>query len=118
MAVEELNLNRRDVGTSPFGGVKAGDLRGDLGTPAAGQCDPGALNSFCDRFLNPRRDAARQIILQGIAAGEFAPDLDPDVAMDILYGPIYYRLMVQHLPLDDAFAKCFPHQAMISILNL
>lgn len=84
---------------------------------AEGQCDSEALNSFCDRFLNPRRDAARQVILQGIAAGEFTPDLDPDVAMDILYGPIYYRLMVQHLPLDEAFAKHFPQQAMISLLN-
>jgi hypothetical protein len=37
--------------------------------------------------------------------------------MDILYGPIYYRLLVRHLPLDDAFAAALPEQAIISILN-
>ncbi len=84
---------------------------------AEGQCDSEALESFCDRFLTPRRDAARQIIVQGIESGEFAPDLDPDLAMDILYGPIYYRLLVQHLPLDKAFATALPQQAIVSILN-
>ena len=97
-------------------------LSGDVGRIVAqiiaeGQCDPEALESFCDRFLNPRRDAARQVILQGIASGEFTPDLDPDLAMDILYGPIYYRLLVQHLPLDEAFAAALPEQAIVSILN-
>ncbi|MEM1242258.1 MAG: TetR/AcrR family transcriptional regulator [Cyanobacteria bacterium P01_H01_bin.26] len=96
-------------------------LSGDVGRIVAqiiaeGQCDSKALESFCDRFLNPRRNAARQVILQGIKSGEFTPDLDPDLAMDILYGPIYYRLLVQHLPLDDAFAAALPRRAMASIL--
>ena len=79
---------------------------------AEGQCDSEALESFRDRFLNPRRTAARQVILQGIESGEFAPDLDADLAMDILYGPIYYRLLVKHLPLDEAFASALPKQAV------
>ncbi|ESA34904.1 family transcriptional regulator [Leptolyngbya sp. Heron Island J] len=84
---------------------------------AEGQCDSKALESFCDRFLNPRRAAARQVILQGIKSGEFAPDLDPELAMDILYGPIYYRLLVKHLPLDETFAAALSQQAIASILN-
>lgn len=76
---------------------------------AEGQRDSDALDSFRDRFLNIRRDAARQIILQGIEAGEFDPNLNTDVAMDILYGPIYYRLLVRHLPLDEAFSTQLSH---------
>ena len=79
---------------------------------AEGKCEPGALESFCARFLNPRRHAARQIIEQGMASGEFDPTLDPDLAMDILYGPIYYRLLVKHLPLDDDFARALPQRAI------
>ena len=79
---------------------------------AEGQCDPGALESFRDRFLNRRRDAARQVIEKGIESGEFDPSLDPDLAMDILYGPIYYRLLVQHLPLDETFARALSQQAI------
>ena len=97
-------------------------LSGDVGRIVAqiiaeGQCDAEALESFCDRFLNPRREAARQVIVQGIKSGEFNPATDPDLAMDILYGPIYYRLLVQHLPLDEAFAVALPPQALASILN-
>ncbi|MEM9482654.1 MAG: TetR/AcrR family transcriptional regulator [Cyanobacteria bacterium P01_F01_bin.116] len=112
-AAESLTLQMQQV-------VKI--LSGDVGRIVAqiiaeGQCDSEALESFCDRFLNPRRDAARQVILQGIESGEFAPDLDPDLAMDILYGPIYYRLLVQHLPLDQTFANALPQQTMVSLLK-
>ncbi|MEM9483131.1 MAG: TetR/AcrR family transcriptional regulator [Cyanobacteria bacterium P01_F01_bin.116] len=112
-AAESLTLQMQQV-------VKI--LSGDVGRIVAqiiaeGQCDSEALESFCDHFLAPRRDAARQVILQGIESGEFAPDLDPDLAMDILYGPIYYRLLVRHLPLDKAFAAALPKQAIVSILN-
>ncbi len=97
-------------------------MSGDVGRIVAqiiaeGQCDSEALESFCDRFLNPRRDAARQVILQGIKSGEFAPDLDPDLAMDILYGPIYYRLLVKHLPLDETFAAALPQRALNGLLR-
>ena len=97
-------------------------FRGDVGQIVAqivaeGQCDSGALESFCDRFLSPRRDAARQVIMRGIESGEFDPALDPDLAMDILYGPIYYRLLVQHLPLDEAFAAAL-FQRAIACLQL
>ena len=41
---------------------------------------------------------------QGINTGEFDQKLDPELAMDILYSPIYYRLLIEHLPLDEDFA--------------
>ncbi|MGF1521134.1 MAG: TetR/AcrR family transcriptional regulator [Leptolyngbyaceae cyanobacterium] len=92
-------------------------FRGDVGRIVAqiiaeGQCDSGALESFRDRFLTPRRDAARQVIVRGIESAEFDATLDPDLAMDMLYGPIYYRLLVQHIPLNEAFATALAKQAI------
>lgn len=89
---------------------------GDVGRVVAeiiaeGQSDPSALESFRDRFLTPRRDAAKEMIVRGIEIGEFDADLDPDLAMDILYGPIYYRLLVQHLPLNEAFVSALSRRA-------
>lgn len=94
-----------------------GVFRGEVGGIVAqiiaeGQCDPAALESFRDRFLAPRREAARQVILQGMASGEFDPQLDPALAMDILYGAIYYRLLVQHLPLNEEFAAALSQRAI------
>lgn len=66
--------------------------------------DPEALKRFGERFVKPRRAVARHLIEKGIAQGEFCPDLEPEVVIDILYGPLYYRLLVQHLPLTEDFA--------------
>ncbi|MEM9567887.1 MAG: TetR/AcrR family transcriptional regulator [Cyanobacteria bacterium P01_E01_bin.34] len=92
-------------------------FRGDVGRIVAqiiaeGQSNTEALDSFRDRFLTPRRSAAQHVIEMGMESGEFDADLDPALAMDILYGPLYYRLLVQHLPLDDAFAMGFTERAL------
>ncbi|MBC8122646.1 MAG: TetR/AcrR family transcriptional regulator [Gemmatimonadaceae bacterium] len=79
---------------------------------AEGQANPDALDSYRNHFVNHRRAEVKAIIQRGIENGEFTPGLDPDLAIDILYGPIYYRLLVGHLPLDQQFAKELPEWAM------
>ncbi|MBF2008806.1 MAG: TetR/AcrR family transcriptional regulator [Chlorogloeopsis fritschii C42_A2020_084] len=79
---------------------------------AEGQAEPDALASYRDRFINPRRAAAKAIIEWGIENGEFDPNLDPELAIDILYGTIYFRLLVGHLPLDRQFAEELPQWAL------
>jgi AcrR family transcriptional regulator len=79
---------------------------------AEGQADPEALASYRDRFIYPRRAAAKAIIQQGIESGEFDSKLDPEMAIDILYGAIYFRLLVGHLPLDRQFAEELPQWAL------
>ncbi|PIG95240.1 TetR/AcrR family transcriptional regulator [Gloeocapsopsis sp. IPPAS B-1203] len=82
---------------------------------AEGQAEPEALASYRDHFIYPRRAAAKAIIEQGIKNGEFEPSLDPELAIDILYGPIYFRLLVGHLPLDYQFAEELPQWALKTI---
>lgn len=79
---------------------------------AEGQACPETLVNYRDRFLNPRRAAAKAIIQQGIESGEFDSKLDPELAIDILYGAIYFRLLVGHLPLDRQFAEALPQWAL------
>jgi AcrR family transcriptional regulator len=79
---------------------------------AEGQADPVALVSYRDRFIYPRRAAAKAIIQQGIESGEFDAKLDLELALDILYGTIYFRLLVGHLPLDRQFAEELPQWAL------
>jgi AcrR family transcriptional regulator len=79
---------------------------------AEGQACSDTLASYRERFLYPRREAAKELILKGIALGEFDPDLDPELALDILYGPVYFRLLVGHLPLNAAFAEQLPQQVL------
>ena len=79
---------------------------------AEGQADPAVLASYRDRFLSARRAAAKAILQQGIESGEFNPDIDLELAIDILYGAIYLRLLVGHLPLDRQFARELSQQAL------
>jgi AcrR family transcriptional regulator len=67
------------------------------------QSDPEMRKAFVEGFLTPRRKAAHESFRRALAAGEFRPGLDPDTAIDALYAPIYYRLLVSGAPIDEAF---------------
>jgi AcrR family transcriptional regulator len=71
---------------------------------AEGQSDPELAEALRSRWLSVRRAEAREILKLGIERGELREDLDPEVAVDVLYGPIYYRMLVGHAPLDNDFA--------------
>lgn len=47
----------------------------------------------------------RQIVDRAIARGEIAPSTDPDLLLDLLYGPAYHRLLQGHLSLNDQFVQ-------------
>jgi AcrR family transcriptional regulator len=55
---------------------------------AAGQIDDEAAKEFRDRYFSIRYTMAKQLIERGIDQGIFAPNPDPEVAIDLLYGPI------------------------------
>ena len=69
----------------------------------AGQHDPAMREAFVSGFLNPRREQAREVFQRGVTAGEFRSGLDADGAIDALWAPIYYRLLVSGGPIDDPF---------------
>lgn len=71
---------------------------------AEGQCDPDVLREFRERFWYGRRAVVREVIEDARRLGEFRSDMDTELQMDILYAPIYFRLLVGHLPLDKKFA--------------
>ena len=83
-------------------------FRGKIGRTVAaliaeGQADPELADALRSRWLSVRRAEAREILELGIERGELRENLDPEVAVDVLYGPIYYRMLVGHAPLDDDF---------------
>jgi len=60
---------------------------------------------FLERFYEPRRRAARQVVLDAVAAGELPPETDPEVLIDAIYGPLYFRLFFGHRKLDVSFSQ-------------
>jgi hypothetical protein len=54
----------------------------------------------------------RKIWDRGVARGELAAEVDPEVAIDMIFGPAMYRLVAGHAPLDDKSADRIVDVAM------
>lgn len=61
---------------------------------AEGAREPGLAKVFDDVVEAPRRERAVELLHRAIERAELPPDVDMDVALDILIGPLYWRLMV------------------------
>lgn len=61
--------------------------------------------AFRNHFVLARREEGRRLLLEAIAGGELRRDVDVEVALDLLYGPLFFRLMIGHAALDAAFVK-------------
>jgi AcrR family transcriptional regulator len=84
--------------TSPFGKLFCQFL-------AEGQNDDSFLKLFRERFLKVRRDALKIVLQRGVARGELRGEVDSELALDLIFGPMVYRLMAGHAPLDETQAK-------------
>jgi AcrR family transcriptional regulator len=66
--------------------------------------NPALGRAVRDRFLAGRRGALREVLERGIARGDLRADLDVELALDVLGGPLFYRLLVTGGPLDEQLA--------------
>jgi len=71
---------------------------------AEGQGDTDVLREFRERFWYGRRAVVQEVFEEARRLGEFRTDIDTEMQMDMLYAPIYFRLLMRHLPLDKKFA--------------
>jgi len=65
--------------------------------------DPAFAEEYLNRLVRPRREQARAIVDRAIERGEIRADLNVEVALDLLYGALYHRLLHGHAPLNDRF---------------
>ena len=83
--------------------------QGDLLRPLLGraQTDEHLREAVKSRWVEPRRQIAREIIRRGIQTGELRSGLDPDIVLDALYGAIYHRLLVPYdsAPISDSYIE-------------
>ena len=61
------------------------------------------IAAFRERFLRPRRQEAYATLRRGIQRGELRKDVDMDLLLDSLYGPIYMRFLIRHDKLTPDF---------------
>ncbi|MDQ0087871.1 AcrR family transcriptional regulator [Paenibacillus anaericanus] len=70
-----------------------------------GQFDQGLAEAYRSRYFNPRRLEARLLLERGVQRKELKETLDIELIIDLIYGPVFYRLLLTGEPLDDTFIK-------------
>lgn len=84
---------------------------------AEGQRDPNTMAAFIEGYARPRREEAKAILCAGVERGELRADIDLEVTLDALYGPIYYRLLVPLAPLDPEWAETMATHVFFGLLT-
>jgi AcrR family transcriptional regulator len=72
---------------------------------AEGQFDENVSKEYRARYFNPRRLISKEIINRGIARGELRKDLDIELVIDLLFAPLFYRLLITGETLDSGYVK-------------
>jgi len=78
---------------------------------ASAQRDPAFLDTFRQRFVLPRAGLVQQWLQAAQARGEVDPTADLDMAVTMLHGTFWYRLLLGE-PLDEAFRERLAQQLL------
>lgn len=54
-----------------------------------------------DEWQLPRRAAGLEVVNRAMGRGEIRTDVDPELVLHGVYGPLYLRLLFGHAPLDE-----------------
>ncbi|GAA1973919.1 TetR-like C-terminal domain-containing protein [Amycolatopsis minnesotensis] len=82
---------------------------------ALAQTDDELRAAFTEHWLRPRRTAVERVLRAAVERGEVRPDTDIAVTMDQLFGPLYYRLLMGHAPLDESLTAALLKQTLRAI---
>ena len=88
---------------------KNGKIIADL--LAEAQSDVKILQQFNQFYMDSRRNSIQQTILAGQKSGDFSENLNTQIAVDIVMGPIILRLLNGEDAMNDHFAETYPEMA-------
>ena len=70
---------------------------------AAAQSETELAKAFRNEFIARSRDAARLLLERCIEERLVVPPSDIELALDLIFGPLFYRLLMGHAPITRGF---------------
>jgi AcrR family transcriptional regulator len=67
--------------------------------------DPELARAFRERVVGLRRQEVEQVLRRGIERGELRADIDLGLVHEMLFGAVYYRLLLSGAPLNRGLAE-------------
>lgn len=96
--------------TVAFRDTESGPLMADL--VAAAQADGDIRDALDTQWLRPRREVSAGLLRAAVERGELDPRTDVATAVDQLFAPVYYRLLMGHEPLHDELGATLVRQLL------
>lgn len=72
---------------------------------AEAQHDPDTAALLRERVVAPRREAGLKLLRSAERSGEIPRGVDHELVLDLLFGPLWYRLLFEHAPVDRDFVE-------------
>lgn len=82
---------------------------------ASGYGETELSKAFRSHFVQARRDEGRALLERAIAAGQVRASVNLEIALDLIYGPIFYRLTMAHGAIDAAFVDALLNEVLRGI---
>jgi AcrR family transcriptional regulator len=82
-----------------------------------GQEDPELLHALQNHILTPLREAARQVLLRGIRNGQLRSNIYPELALDVLYGPLLARHLLDPTPIPPDYVDALCDSVMTGLMG-
>jgi hypothetical protein len=82
---------------------------------AEGQGDPSILKELYENHIRLRRASTVADIERGIASGELSSETDPELLIDAIFAPVYYRLLLRFAPLTEVYGNQLIDQALLGV---
>lgn len=79
---------------------------------AAAVLEPGTSDLLKARFFAGRRETLRGLWARGVNRGQLDPLVDPELMIDLLFGPATFRLLLDGEPVDPATAESLARAAL------
>ncbi len=70
---------------------------------AAAQSETELAKAFRNEFIARNRDATRTLLERCIADKAIEPPEDMELSLDLIFGPLFYRLLMGHAPITRGF---------------
>jgi AcrR family transcriptional regulator len=80
---------------------------------ASSDGDTELAKAFRNQVMLASREAGRALIERAITAGDVAAGVPVDVVLDMIYGALFYRLLMGHAKIDDGL----PAQLIAAVID-
>jgi AcrR family transcriptional regulator len=82
---------------------------------AAAQSDSELAKVFYNHFVLKSREEGRALLARAAAEGDVKAGVAMEAALDLIYAPLYFRLLIGHGPLDASFTDAILDLALEGI---